>query len=44
MAYTMLNNKTIRPRNYLPGTLEFEVNSFIRERCEGLRFDKTKAK
>ena len=44
MAYTMLNNKTIRPRNYLPGTLEFEVNSFIHERCEGLRFDKTKAK
>jgi hypothetical protein len=44
MAYTMLDNKSIRKRDYLPDTLEAKAISFIRERCEGLRFDKSKAK
>lgn len=43
MAYTMLNNKTIRKRYYAPDSLEGAALSFIRECCEGLRFDKSKA-
>lgn len=43
MAYTMLNNKTIRQRDYAPDTLEEAALSFIREYCEELRFDKSKA-
>lgn len=43
MAYTMLDNTAIRQRNYAPYTLEGAALSFIRECCEGLRFDKNKA-
>ncbi len=43
MAYTMLDNATIRQRDYAPDTLEGAAVSFIRECCEGLRFDKNKA-
>lgn len=43
MAYTMLDNATIRKRDYAPDTLEGAALSFIRENCEGLRFDKSKA-
>ena len=42
MAYTMLDNTAIRQRNYAPYTLEGAALSFIRECCEGLRFDKNK--
>lgn len=42
MAYTMLDNTTIRKRDYAPDTLEEAALSFIRENCEGLRFDKSK--
>lgn len=43
MAYTMLDNTTIRQRDYGPDTLAGAALSFIRECCEGLRFDKNKA-
>lgn len=43
MAYTMLDNTTIRKRNGVSDSLEEAALSFIRERCEGLRFDKSKA-
>lgn len=43
MAYTMLDNTTIRQRDYAADTLEAAALSFIRERCEGLRFDKDRA-
>ncbi len=43
MAYTMLDNGTIRNRNHVPDSLEGAALSFIRECCEGLRFDKSKA-
>lgn len=43
MAYTMLNNSAIRPRKYATNSLEGAALSFIRESCEGLRFDKNKA-
>lgn len=42
MAYTMLKSKIV-DRNYGKDTLEGAALTFIRERCEGLRFDKTKA-
>ena len=42
MAYTMLKNNVVA-RNYGHDTLEQAVLAFIREDCEGLRFDKTKA-
>lgn len=38
MAYTMLKNKVVL-RNYSKNTLEEAALTFIRERCEGLRFD-----
>lgn len=41
MAYTMLKNKVV-PRNYSKNTLEEAALTFIRERCEGLRFDTEK--
>ena len=43
MAYTMLNNSTMKQRNYMFDSLEGAALSFIRESCEGLRFDKNKA-
>ena len=43
MAYTMLDNTTIRKRNRVSDSLEGAALSFIRECCEGLRFDKNKA-
>ncbi len=43
MAYTMLDNTTIKQKDYLRDTLEGAVFNFIRERCEGLRFDRNKA-
>ena len=43
MSYTMLNNDLIKKRDYAPFSLEGAVFSFIREYCEGLRFDKNKA-
>jgi len=43
MGYTMLNNETIRKCGYTPESLEGAALSFIRERCEQLRFDKSKA-
>ena len=41
MAYSMLKNQVI-PRNYDKNTLEEAALTFIRERCEGLRFDTKK--
>lgn len=43
MSYTMLNNEAIRKYNYVPESLEGAALSFIRELCEELRFDKSKA-
>lgn len=43
MAYTMLRNETIRQRDYAKNTLEGAALAFIRECCEGLRFDRTRA-
>ena len=43
MSYTMLNNETLRSYNYAPKSLEGAALSFIRDLCEGLRFDKSKA-
>lgn len=43
MSYTMLNNETIKKHNYTSDSLEGAVLSFIRDRCEELRFDKSKA-
>lgn len=43
MSYTMLSNVTIKKHDYSPESLEGAVLSFIRECCEGLRFDKSKA-
>lgn len=41
MAYTMLKNDII-PRNYPEGSLEQSALLFIRNRCQGLRFDKNR--
>lgn len=43
MSYTMLNNEAIREYDYVPKSLEGAALSFIRELCEELRFDKSKA-
>ena len=43
MSYTMLNNDLIKKHDYAPYSLEGAALSFIREYCEGLRFDKKKA-
>lgn len=43
MSYTMLNNETIRKYDYATESLEGAALSFIRDLCEKLRFDKTKA-
>lgn len=43
MSYTMLNNDVIKKHNYALYSLEGAALSFIREYCEGLRFDKSKA-
>ena len=43
MSYTMLNNDLIKKHDYAPYSLEDAALSFIREYCEGLRFDKSKA-
>ena len=43
MAYTMLNSTKLKEKNYARNTLEGAALSFIRETCEGLRFDKSKA-
>lgn len=43
MSYTMLNNETIRKYDYATESLEGAALSFIRDLCEELRFDKTKA-
>ena len=43
MSYTMLNNDLIKKHDYAPYSLEGAALSFIREYCEGLRFDKNKA-
>lgn len=42
MAYTMLKNR-ISTKGYQQNTLEGAAISFIRNNCEGLRFDKSKA-
>lgn len=42
MAYTMLRNKVIT-RNYTKNSLEQAALAFIREDCQGLRFDAGKA-
>lgn len=42
MGYTMLKNKPVE-RNYAKGSLEAAALAFLRENCEGLRFDKQKA-
>lgn len=42
MAYTMLKNKVV-PRSYDKNTLEEAALTFIRDNCEGLRFDTKKA-
>ena len=42
MSYTMLRNPVVN-RNYLCGSLEESALTFIRENCQGLRFDNTKA-
>ncbi|MBR4027557.1 MAG: hypothetical protein IKJ01_08415 [Lachnospiraceae bacterium] len=41
MGYTQLKN-TIKTYHYAQNSLEEAVLTFIRERCEGLRFDKEK--
>ena len=41
MAYTMLKNKVV-PRNYMKNTLEEAALTFIRDHCEGLRFDRNR--
>lgn len=41
MAYTMLKNR-IAERNYMEHSLEAEAVAFIRDRCEGLRFNNDK--
>ena len=43
MSYTMLNNDLIKKHDYAPESLEGAALSFIREYCEGLRFDKCRA-
>lgn len=43
MSYTMLNNDAIRRHDYISDSLEGAAVSFIRDYCEGLRFDKAKA-
>lgn len=43
MSYTMLNNEGIRKYNYATESMEGAALSFIRDLCEGLRFDKNKA-
>ena len=43
MSYSMLNNDLIRKYSFADESLEGAALSFIRERCEGLRFDKGKA-
>lgn len=42
MAYTMLRNNLVS-RNYLKNSLEQAALAFIRDDCEGLRFDTSKA-
>lgn len=42
MAYTMLRNKVVT-RNYTNNSLEQAALAFIREDCQGLRFDAQKA-
>lgn len=44
MAYTMLDNEVIKQINYAPYTIEGAALSFIRDNCEGLRFDNNKAR
>lgn len=41
MSYTMLRNDVV-PRNYLEYSLERSVLQFIRDYCQGLRFDDVK--
>lgn len=43
MSYTMLNNDLIKKYDYASYSLEGAALSFIREYCEGLRFDKSRA-
>lgn len=43
MSYTMLNNEAIRKYDYATESLEGAALLFIRDLCEGLRFDKNKA-
>ena len=43
MSYTMLDNERIRKRVYSRDSLAGAALSFLRESCEGLRFDKSKA-
>lgn len=43
MSYTMLDNDAIKKYSYASDSLEGAALSFIRECCEGLRFDKNKA-
>ena len=43
MSYTMLKNP-LKDKNYDAFSLEGASLRFIRERCEGLRFDEQKAK
>lgn len=43
MSYTMLNNEGIRKYDYATESMEGAALSFIRDLCEGLRFDKNKA-
>ncbi len=43
MSYTMLNNEALRNYDYAPKSLEGAALSFIRNLCEELRFDKSKA-
>lgn len=43
MSYTMLDNHFIKEIKYAPTSLEGAALSFIRNSCEGLRFDKDKA-
>lgn len=47
MAYTTLENKMVSnpyAKQYAEYSLEYEALKFIRERCEGLRFDSDRAK
>ena len=43
MSYTMLNNEAIKKYDYAAGSLEGAALSFIRDLCEELRFDRSKA-